>query len=546
MPQTIEHVEILDLLGITRGVVAVTKCDLVEPDLVELVTAEVQELLADTGLKHAPIVPVSGVTGAGLDELRIHLRAAAAHADRRRRGPFRMPVDRVFNVAGRGVVVTGSVIAGDASRGDAVDIWPAGDAARIREVQTHGQSADDVHAGQRAAVNLQGIDKQAIDRGCELAAAGVFAPTRLIDAHLHCLRSHRQAIKNHARLRLCIGTREVLARCVTLETDGLALGESGLVQLRCYEPVVGAYGQRFIVRDENAARTAGGGVVLRAAQRRISSRMTAEVAGLHTTHTGGDRARLAEVIRYHGLDTPAGPRLALAAGVDVEDLPELLDGLRQDGALVELPGVDQPLSAEFIRAFQARALRWLERYHALHPDEPGCLAESFTGWLERKTSRTVARAVTQRLLDADEIKNLGRYVCLKAFAPNLSAQDERVMQQILDACHAGAFQPPAMDHLLRTTGASRARVDKLLKVAVSTGQLVRVDAAILLHADREAEMRRRLTDLYAAEGPFTLSRMREVLDTSRKYAVPLAEYLDKIGFTQRSGDQRAVSSEDEC
>jgi len=542
MPQTVEHVEILDLLGIRNAVVAVTKCDLVDRDTAELVAEEVADLLATTSLSGAPVIHVSSNTGAGLDQLRAALRAAAQNAAARRDDqPFRLAIDRVFSMSGRGTVVTGSVLTGRLRAGEGVEIQPAGRMARARAVQTHNRETDLVAAGQRAAVNLQGIELADVARGDELTAPGIFHPTPWFDAELTCLDSHDTPIRNHARVRVSLGAREVLARCVCLDQPQIVPGGRALVQMRCRQPVVVAHGQRFIVRDENAARTAGGGVVLRAARRRISPRMTGEVAGLALLRDGAPAERLEEAIRYSGLQPLDDVGLELAAGVSRSEIRALREVLTRTGKLCTLPGVDAPLSRRFLEAVQQRAAAWLAARHRENPQEPGTLLETFSGYLERRSHRAFARAVCQAMLDSGVIRALGRYICLREFAPALSAEDERVLADVLTAMHRAAFQPPAPHELADQLSAKRPRVEKLVRLALALGELVPIDASIMLHAERERELRRRLRELYRTDGPFSVSQMRAALDTTRKYAVPFAEYLDRIGFTRREGDQRVIA-----
>ena len=547
MPQTVEHVEIMDLLGVRHGVVALTKCDLADTELTDLVEGEIAELLAGTALKSAPIVRVSAVKRTGLDQLTRRLVEAAGKVARAEFDqPFRMHVDRVFTVAGRGTVVTGSVVSGRLHRGDSVDIWPVGARGRIREVQSHGAAAEWVEAGQRAAVNLQGVNRDTIARGCELAAVGSVEPVRLLDARLSCLKSHRQPIRNYSRLRLCLGTREVLARCVSLSGGALEPGETAYVQLRCAEPVTAMYGQRFIVRDENATRTAGGGLVLRAAQRRLSVRMADEIAGLRTLHEGEVLDRVAEVVRGKRFEPLDEGRVALAAGVSRAAVSTCLQRLTDSERVVTLEGIDRPVSVAFLEAFQRRTLGWLKSYHQQHPDEPGCLSETLAGWLERKSNaKGLGKVLLTRLIDSGEVKVMGRYVCLKEFAPSLSAQDEKVLARMLEAVNEAGFQPPSVGELATLTHSNRSRIEKLLKVACSLGQLVKVDGAIYLHAERDRELRDKVRALFDAQGPFTMSELRETLGSSRKYVVPIGEYLDRVGVTRRLGDKREVLSAEE-
>lgn len=553
MPQTVEHVEILDLLGVTRAAVAITKCDLVESDMIELVEAEVHDLLASTGMADAPVVRVSSATGAGLDELRSRLVCAAAAAGEdqadtqrlpRERLPFRMPIDRVFTVAGRGTVVTGSVISGCIHAGDTVDILPADLRSKVRELQSHGTDADSLAAGQRGALNLQGVGRDQVERGFELAAPGVFEPTRLVDVHLHCLASHNRPIKTNARLRLCVGAREVLARCVLLSDTLLSPGSHALAQLRCREPVTVAYGQRFILRDENAARTVGGGIVLRAAQRRISHRQVEEAEGLTRLRDGSPDQRVAEVLRSARFTTIPDDQIALSAGVPAEQISDMTATLKTDGRLVPVGDTSRFVSADYLSYFDSRFLDRLRAYHQIHPDEPGCLLETVLGWIERRSDRTLARPILARLTASGAVRVMGRYACLKEFAPALSRQDEELLSRVLAAFEKAAFQPPDLAALAAQTGTNTARVAKLVKVACSLGELVQVDASVYLHGNRERELRDMARKLFAAGGPFTVAQLREALASSRKFAVPMAEHLDRVGFTHREGDVRVVIERD--
>ena len=542
MPQTVEHVEILSLLGIKRAIVAITKCDTAEKDMIDLVEEEVRELLSTTELSDIPIVRVSSTKMTGIDELRKKLLEAADGIEPEEFDqPFRMPIDRVFSVSGRGTVVTGSVVSGRLEPGETVDVWPTGKQVRIREVQTHGQNSNWVGAGQRAAVNLQGINREDIERGYELAAIDSIEPTRLLDVHFTCLASHKQAIKNNSRLRLCIGTREVLARCVILKGTSINAGESAYLQLRCRESVAATYGQRFILRDENAARTAGGGIILRAAKRRISWRMADELNGLEILNHGNAVQRVAEVLRSARFSLPSTEHIALAANVARADIPSLMQELQQDRKIVQLAENSVAVSADFLTAFEKRALNWLKGYHQSHADEPGCLTETLTGWLERKSlSKSFGKVLTARLVDSGEVKVMGRFVCLKEFAPALSKQDEKLLAQTLETFNQAGFQPPTSEELAKTLDSNKQRVEKLLKIACSTDQLVKVNNAIYLHVDREQELRDKVQELFLADGSFTMSQLRETLGASRKYVVPIGEYLDRIGFTRREGDTREV------
>ncbi len=264
MPQTIEHVEILNLLGVRRGVVAITKIDLVDPEMVELVADEVTELLASTPLAEAPIRLVSSTTGVGVEALKETLHDVAQGIEpASSQWPFRMTVDRVFTVQGRGTVVTGSALRGSVSAGDTLEVWPGGRTCRVRDLQTHGVHRDSLMRRQRVAINVSGIDRASVPRGSELATPGYLTASHLVDVRLECLSSSPRPLKSTSTVRLGVGTAEVPVRVVLLGRSMLEPGQSGYAQLRSGQPLTTTYGQRFILRDETAVRTIGGGIVLR-------------------------------------------------------------------------------------------------------------------------------------------------------------------------------------------------------------------------------------------------------------------------------------------
>jgi len=541
MPQTVEHIEILNLLGITHAVVALTKCDLVDAEVAELAECEIEESLENTPLGGAPTVRVSAATGQGLDALREALqRVAGQTPPRDPDDPFRMPVDRVFTVTGRGTIVTGSVSAGRVAVGDVVDIWPIDRKARVRHIQTHGQDADTATVGQRAAINLHGVDKQQLMRGVELAETELLSPTRLVDAVLTCLPSRDRPIKHNARVRLGVGTREVMARCVCLSDDSIAPGREGLVQMRCRESVTVTCGQRFIVRQENASRTIGGGMVLRAARRRINIRSHDAVAGLKQLQNGSPPQRVEQVCIDSEFDSLEPKRVAAAAAVSPRDINALIDQLIRAGKLVNVGQRGELAATAFLDRFLNRAARWLERYHGSHPDEPGPLAETVLGWLQRRSSAALARDLLDRLIATGQVQAMGRYICHRRFAPKLSRQDQHLMTQLLDRLYEAKFQPPTLDQLADTLRINKTRIEKLAKVACATGDMVPIDGTIYLHRSCEQQLQDNARKLAAEAGSFTVAQLRKALNSSRKYAVPMAEYLDRVGLTRRRGDVRVL------
>jgi len=542
MPQTVEHVDILRLLGVRHGLVALTKIDVVDPDMVELVGDEIRQLLASTALANAPICPVSSVTGRGLDELKtailtVSRSVAAPPAE----GPFRMAVDRVFTVAGRGTVVTGSALRGSVSVGDTLEVWPAGETGRVRDLQTHGLHSDRLQRGQRCAMNLIGVERERLERGAELATPGFLQPSRLIDVRLECLPSYAKPLKSTSVVRLEIGTADLPIRVVLWNGGTLAPGQSAYAQLRSGAAITSVHGQRFIVRDENAVRTIGGGIVLRPVahrRRRVSANDTDTLRRLESQDPAD---RVEQVLHDSGFVTPSDLALCARAGVEPSDLPALLIQAEREKRWVPVVGTTVRAVPAAIDDLSARLTHWLERHHQKNPQLPGRPIDAVVGWLERMTSKALARPLFDGLLKRGAFKRLGAFACLPAFAPSLSAAEEKMLGTLVAEIKAGGFQPPTLDELSIHSPADRKRIERLATLAVALGELIPVEGKLYLHAATEKRLRDTVASLIGRGPGVTVAQVREALNSSRKFVVPFLEYLDRVGFTRRVGDQRLLA-----
>lgn len=541
MPQTIEHAEILHLLGVTSGVVAITKIDMVDEGMVELVTDDVTSLLAGTSLADAPIIPVSSSTGAGLEELKRALEATLPRGARSvATPPFRMAVDRVFTVQGRGTVVTGSVLRGSVADGDVLEVWPSGERCRVRGMQSHGASLGAIQCGRRAALNLSGMDRDRIERGVELATPGYLEPSQMFDARITSLSSNERPIKSAGVVRLEVGTKEISVRLVLVDQDVLEPGCGCFAQVRCGEALTTSYGQRFIIRDESATRTIGGGIVLRPVTRRRRRHSEDVGRSLERLLHGSALDRLEEVLRFAGFSVPSDLRLCSRAGIEPADVANLLEQLGSEGRRVLIGETDVCVVPGAIDDLTRQLVLWLERYHKSRPELPGRLTDSVMGWLERMTSRQVARPLLESLVESSVLRRLGRFVCLPAFAPSISGADERLMAAMVTAIRDAGFQPPSLEDIPALAAVDRKRRERLATLAVALGELVRIDAKVHLASSAEKCLRERVAELVTKRGKVTVAEIREALASTRKFVVPFLEYLDRIGYTRRVGDYRVL------
>ena len=532
-PQTREHLQILRLLDLSAGVIALTKCDLPEPEWIELVEQEVRELVAGTFLAAAPIVRTSAATGAGLDALRTALAAAAdrvAAAPHRLAGPFRMAIDRAFTVAGHGTVVTGSVSSGLARVGDPLAIGPGGIEVRIRGLENHGRAVAEVHRGQRAAINLAGVHHEQIVRGQELAAPGHLKASRRITAAVELLPG--PPIKNRGRVRVHVGAAERLAAISLLGASELRPGTPGIVQFFLDQPIAVVWGQPLVLRRESPPATLGGGRVLEpdALPRRAETPH-------HAALLSPDAAvRAAAAVALQTWRTWQPADLVRLAGAPTDMQATLV----RQGTVVELPVSPTRTVRVHRQTLEDLAVRIEARLRQMHDAAPllaafpiSQIAEPFS----RGVDRELFAAVLAWLRAAGRVEIAERGAALPGRGPRLSARDHQALEEMVETYRQAGFQPPAVEHWKTELGKS---AEPLLAIAEADGRLIRVSSEFWLHAEHERRMRELVRERLAQSAGLTVGEIRELLGTSRKYAVPFCEHLDRIGLTRRHGDLRVA------
>ena len=540
MPQTEEHLEILNLLGVDVAVVALNKVDLVSPERVEEVKEEIELLLLDTPLEQAPVVEVSGVTGQGLPELKAALEGAVPETPHRRRSSFlRVPVDRIFSIPGRGTVITGSMLGGEIHVGDSVELLPGGRRLRVRGLQTHNRTAEDLVAGQRTAVNLAGLKKEEVHRGMEVAEAGYLTPSTYLDVRVRCLPGRPKGIPTFVRVRLALGTSDVLGRLVLLEGKHLKAGDSALCQLRLHDPVVAEYGQRFILRDETAVRTLGGGTVLRPVARRIVvSRAHRECTALSRLETGDDRTRVDQVLADAGIEKVADTRIAACAGVAVEAVRESLKILEETGDLMRIQGIDDPVHKSALETLGDRICRFLKRFHDQNPFLVGLGRNVLHRTFLRTTPESVLQAAVGDLEARGTVVVKLDKIALATFKVQRSEGRVRLWERILRELLDGGFTPPSEAKLVEIIGSRPTAINEILQQAEANGEVVQVTQGIFFPVETVEALKEKMREVHSRSGPFSLAAIREYVGSTRRYMVPLCEYLDAVGFTRREGDLR--------
>lgn len=542
MPQTREHMQILDLLGLGRGLVALTKADLAPPERLAEVATQIRALLAGTMLAEADIVPVSAVTGQGIAALEARLLAAAAALPRRTApGHFRLAVDRSFTLAGAGTVVTGTAFAGEVAVGDRLCLIPAGIAARVRSLHVQNRPAERGRAGQRCALALagSGIDKDRIRRGDWLAAEALHRPTDRIDVRLRLLDSEPRPLRHWTPAHLHLGAAHVPARVALLEGEVLAPGGTGLAQLVLDRPIGALHGDRLILRDQSAIRTIGGGAVLDPWPPARGRRRAPRLAVVRALDQETPEAALAQLT---ALD-PGWVDLALFA------LAWNLDGNRAGATwhaagliVIEAAGQTIGLATERWAALTRSVQEILAAYHAAAPERLGLEPERLRLALSIQVPPAFWAAFVAALLRDKAIESEGAWLRLPGHAVRLSPDDERLWAQIEPLMTAGRFQPPRVRDYANLLSAPEHGVRQLLRRLARMGRLVQVAPDHFYARSTVAELCA-ILDRVAGQTPcgdVTAAEFRDAIGTGRKVAIQILEFFDRAGITVRRGDRRAV------
>jgi selenocysteine-specific elongation factor len=544
MPQTEEHLAILDLLGVKCGVVALTKCDLVEQDWLEMVREEVEERLRSTTLARAPIVPVSAYTGAGLPELLGAIDRVLDHAaERADIGRPRLPIDRVFTITGFGTVVTGTLIDGRLAVGQEVTILPQGLNSRIRTLQIHKRSIEEARPGSRVAVNLAGVAKQDLTRGDVVVRPGSLQPTLLIDARLRLLESAPRPLAHNTMVDIYTGSSEISARVALLDRAELEPGETGWVQLRLTRPCVVARHDRFIVRIPSPSLTIGGGEVIEPHpryHRRHQTRVLERLAILE--HAAPDELVLAMLDSGERRRSGTGVGQLRVVGWEVEDIvrhtgltPEdaqtALASLITDGRVV----AHGPFffTAPGWKLLVEQGIQVVDEYHQQYPLRPGISREEWRSRLG--LAPRPAHEVLVALIAQGELAEAGGALLRRPhFAPTFTPAQQAAIDQLLARFRAQPFMPPSRQEAEALVG------PEVLNALVDQGVLVKLSENVLFLREVYEDALTRILDYIRRHGKITVAEARDLLGTSRKYMLALLEHCDERRLTRRVGDDRLL------
>ena len=540
--QTREHFDILELLGVGEGIIALTKSDLVDADRLEKLRAEVGAFIHGTFLESAPVIPVSSVTGAGLDDIKAALRAAGRRVRKRDDcGYFRLPVDRVFVIHGFGTVIAGTVLSGEIKTGDRIEILPERIEAKVRGIQVHKAKRDISGLGKRTALNLHDIDKALLRRGQCAVMPGLIAPATRIDARLRLLKQAPKELKMRDRIRLHIGTDEVIARVILLEKDKLFPGESMLAQFVLESPTAAFYKDRFIIRTFSPLNTIGGGEVLDIAPPRHKRFDAAALAGIRRFE-----GVLEDAVEQFFMKTSDKSRTAEDAAVGLwtdrravrDVIQKLLDAGRLKKILSERG--ERYVAAEVWPALLEKIQTAVKKYFAANPHRPFMPLADLHSHLVRDADEPTFKAAVEELAVNGAVIRKEGALTLPGFEARLQAKDQELADRVEAIFLKAGYEPPLEEDVCRELRLPLNQFRKILGTLIKQGRLVRLDPKVTYHRDAFEKARASVLEYLRLRRTITISETKDILRVSRKYACAVLEFLDKSQITRRNGDVHMI------
>jgi len=540
MPQTREHMEICSLLKIRYGLVVITKIDLVDEEWLGLVRDDVSSFLSKSFLKNAPIVEVSSQTGEGVSTLVGALDELAKKVPSREQGNFlRLPVDRVFTMKGFGTVVTGTTVSGQIKVGDDVIVYPKGIRSKVRGIQVHNKEVSLAGAGLRTAVNLQGLEKEIINRGDVIAENDSLRPTYMVDTILEYLDSVTKKLQNRAKVRFHYGTSEVIATVILLDRDSLSKGEKCFAQLRLQKPLVFVAKDRFVIRSYSPIRTIGGGSILNPLPKKKKQFSEDTLRELSILNQGSDRDIVEQHIkssRLMGLDLI---QLCILANLGKTDVNKIIKELLSDKVIFKFDAEKGVfIHIEYYYKAREKIEAALHDYHSRFPLKQGMMKEE----LKSRLSVVIREKLFNRILDVlvkeDVIAREKDIIRLKDHKVKLFQDQQQVLSRIEEIYKKNGLEPPYFKDLDQDIIKKGGR--DLLEVMVKDHTLVKVKEDLYFHKKPIEELKRRLVDYIKETGEITTPELKKLTGVSRKYTIPLIEYFDKTQLTVRIGDKRIL------
>ena len=539
MPQTKEHLDILSLLKIKKGIIVITKSSLVDEEWLGLVKEDIRDKVKGTFLENVEIVAVDSIKGIGIDELIFKIDKLTDEAESRDvNAPFRMPIDRIFTITGFGTVVTGTLMEGKISVEDTLEILPDKIKVRIRNIQVHGQSVETAYAGQRVAINLANVKREEIEKGQILAQINSMEPTMMIDAKLKLLKDLQRPIKNRDRVRIYHGASEIFARVSLLNQEEANAGENIYVQFRLEEPTTVKKDDNLVIRYYSPMETLGGAVVIDANPKKHKRFNENVLKDLAVREEGSLEEIIEKQIHMHSNEFPDLCIIAKLASQQVDDVKAIVANLSTENKIILL-GNDNVIHTKYYEKIKGELVNMLKSYHKDHPLKQGMLKEEVRSKLFPKNKNKIIDALIDIFVNNKVIKTEGKFMFLYDFNIVFTPLHESIKEKLENIYTKNPYSPPRVEDIIENIGFKRADVEQVFNAILGT-TLIKLNQEIIIHIGAYDSAKIKLTDYINKNGSITLSEFRDVLNTSRKYAMALLEYFDSVKFTKRIEEKRIL------
>jgi len=543
MPQTVEHVQICRLLGVKKGLIAITKRDLVDEEMLELVREDIQDLVRGTFLEGATMYPVSSVTGEGIPELIQAIESITKEIHARETDQiFRLPIDRVFTMKGFGTVITGTLISGELHAGDDIEILPSGKRCRVRGIQVHNHPVEVSFAGQRTAVNLQGIEKKEVRRGEVLVHPGTLTPTQRLDAHLSLLPTAEHPILHASTHRFHIGTALHLTRIFLMDADELGPSDEGFVQFVFSDPVIALPGDRFVIRGSGRIQTLGGGEILSIHPPRRKRGTTATLSVLRLLKNGTDRERVLFFVRDSGMRGISFLRLMEATNLPETTLERILKEALRTRDILQIDGTPPVfLHQDLIVDLSDRMESTLKSFHNSHPLERGIEKEVLRSQLAQEADKRLWEHLLATLCQNGKKFTLEKEtVRLTSHQGILNPDFQKTIDAVDQALKKGGTHPPTLKELSESLGKPAGELKKILAYLMKKGSCVKLTEEIFMTREAYEEIKQKSITFLKENGEMTVQSFKDLTGLSRKFAVPILELFDKDRVTLRIDQKRVL------
>ncbi|MBC8214570.1 MAG: selenocysteine-specific translation elongation factor [Candidatus Marinimicrobia bacterium] len=535
MPQTREHFDILKLLDVKVGCIALNKIDLVDDDWIDLVELDIQEMVSNTFLENAPIVRVSAVQNNGIEELRATILKMCENIPKKMdREIFRLPIDRIFTKKGFGTVITGTVTSGSAKIGDTVELLPSGMKLKIRGLQSHTQKVDKIALGDRGAVNLATVDTDEIERGFQISAQGYFQSTNQIGVDIHLLKTVKKPVAQNQRIRVHLGTEQVMARVSIINDKLIKPGEQKPAILKLEKPLPASIGDKFIIRTYSPILTIGGGVVLDNKPPEKWKFASQKVKDLFDSNL---TKRFELIVSYESVNPLNEKRLKLKLGISSRKIQQLVD---ENKNLKWISSKSEKLlvSTSQLDEIQQTIINFLEKSHKKNKYRSGVLKKEIFQLLNGD-ERFIEFIL--KMMEQDGIlKQKDEHLSLSSHSIQLSDDEEKTLQRIIEILDNEGFASSNLTDLSKKVKKSEKEAKQLLKIASEMDKIITLDGSLIFTNNNFTRLKNKVVEHFSDNDTISVPQFKDLAKTTRKYAVPLLEYFDKLKITYRVGNERKL------